>query len=104
MSSSETLIPEGTAVAALAIHDPRPEHSDDWVEVMRQVASASGERPGFLGIAGFRDLHSNRLVAISYWESEDALNQMLPAAVKGATELDERWGATPTDVLVLRPL
>lgn len=104
MSSDRHAIPEGAVVAALAIHNPRPEHKDDWIAIMEGVGASGRENTGFLGIAGFRDLNSDRLVAISYWESEEALERMLPAATAAANSLDEQWGAGPTDVLVLRPL
>ncbi|HVV57542.1 MAG TPA: antibiotic biosynthesis monooxygenase [Gaiellaceae bacterium] len=104
MSDQRNLVPKGAVVAALAIHAPRPEHRADWIAVMQQVGATSRDKAGCLGSVGFRDLNSDRLVAVSYWESEAALGQVLPAAVAGATALDERWGAAPTDVFVLRPL
>jgi heme-degrading monooxygenase HmoA len=89
-------------IAALAIHHPQAEHVDEWIAVMRQTAARSSGRVGFIDITGYRDTRSNRLVAISRWDNAEALAEVLPSAIDGARQLDERWGERPTDVLVLR--
>lgn len=56
-------------------------------------------------IVGYRDQRvSNDLIAISHWESEEAMNAVLPAMEARSAELDQVWGERPTDVFVLRPI
>jgi quinol monooxygenase YgiN len=90
-------------VAALAIHHPRPEHVDEWIDVMRQVGAQSP--PGMIDIAGYRDQKvSNNLIAISRFESQEALEVILPGIQAWSDELDQKWGEWPTDVFILRDL
>jgi quinol monooxygenase YgiN len=100
---NETVSETAGTVVAVAIHHPRPEHVDDWLDVMRQVGAQPP--PGVVDIIGYRDQRvSNNLIAISRWESEEAMNTVLPAMETRSAELDQKWGERPTDVLVLRPI
>ena len=92
------------AFAALAIHHPRPEHRDQWIDVMRQRAGTMVSAPGLLDMAGYADTNSGRLVGLSRWESKDALEAVIGAAIEGAAALDRLWADQPTDVLVLQEL
>jgi quinol monooxygenase YgiN len=87
-------------VAALAIHHPRPEHVDEWIEVMKQVAEQAP--PGMIDSVGYRDQKvRNNLVAIARFESEEALEGILPGIQAWSDELDQKWGERPTDVFIL---
>jgi hypothetical protein len=90
-------------ITALAIHHPRPQHIEDWLEVMRRVGAQPP--PGIVDIIGYRDQRvSNNLIAISHWESEQAMNAVLPGMEARSAELDQQWGERPTDVFILRPI
>jgi heme-degrading monooxygenase HmoA len=89
------------AFAALAIHHPRPEHRQEWIEVMREAKRASEGAPGRLDMTNYADTKTGRLVGLSRWESLEALQAILPAAMAGASHYDELWGEQPSDVLVL---
>jgi heme-degrading monooxygenase HmoA len=91
--------------AALAIHHPRPEHRDEWIQVMLGTSlRAAAGAPGLIEMTSYADTRSGRLVGMSRWESLEALDAVLPTAMAGAAEYDKRWGERPTDVLVLQEL
>jgi quinol monooxygenase YgiN len=89
--------------AAIAFHYPRPEHRSEWIEVMNQVR-ARMDVPGRIDVIGYADLESGRLVAISRWESREALEAVIGAAIEQATALDRKWADTPTEVFLLEEL
>ena len=89
--------------AALAIHHPRPEHRDEWIEVMRQIRSGAAP-PGLIHRTGYADTKGGRLVGLSRWEFREALDAVIGAAIAGAAALDAIWADQPTDVLVLEEL
>ncbi len=90
--------------AALAIHHPRPEHRDEWIEVMKQMRSGAAPPPGLIDRAGYADTKGGRLVGLSRWESREALDAVIGAAIDGAAALDAIWADQPTDVFVLEEL
>ncbi|HZV75862.1 MAG TPA: antibiotic biosynthesis monooxygenase [Conexibacter sp.] len=90
---------------AIAIHHPRPEHRDEWLEIMRQAGQASANLPGLIGpIAGYREADGARLVGVSHWESMDALRAGIAGIKQQSQQADHAWGRQPTDVLVLSEL
>jgi quinol monooxygenase YgiN len=93
-----------TTIALLAIHHPRPDHVDDWTRVLRRTAADSEGRAGFVDSAIFRDTRSNRLVALTRWETEEAVEGHVSSSLAAARELDGEWGAGPTEMLVLEPI
>ena len=89
--------------AAIAFHYPRPEHRSEWIEVMSQVG-ARMDVPGRIDQVGYADVGSGRLVAISRWESREALEAVVGAAIEAAAALDRKWADTPTEVFILEEL
>lgn len=89
--------------AAIAFHYPRPEHRSEWIEVMSQVR-ARLDVPGRIDQTGYADLKTGRLVAISRWESREALEAVIETAIEQAAALDRKWADTPTEVFLLEEL
>lgn len=91
------------ARAALAIHHPRPEHRQEWIQVMQGLRDAP--RPaGLIDSAGYADTKTGRLVGLSRWESKEALDAVIGFAIEGAAKLDAIWANQPTDVLILEEI
>jgi heme-degrading monooxygenase HmoA len=60
--------------AALAIHHPRPEHRDEWIQVMLGTSlRAAAGAPGLIEMTSYADTRSGRLVGMSRWESLEEL-------------------------------
>jgi heme-degrading monooxygenase HmoA len=90
---------------AIAIHHPRPQHCDEWLEIMRQAGQASASLPGLIGtITGYREADGARLVGVSHWESIDALEAGIAGIKQQSQQADDAWGKQPTEVLVLSEL
>ena len=85
--------------AAIAVHHPRAEHRSDWIEVMCGVARMPAP-PGLISREIYTDTRSARLIGISYWDSREAVEVVIEAAIAGAAAYDRIWADQPTDVLV----
>ncbi|MBV9689950.1 MAG: antibiotic biosynthesis monooxygenase [Ktedonobacteraceae bacterium] len=67
---------------------------------MKRVEQEMQDTPGLFSIEGFQDMHENRLVAISRWQSQEAFQDSLPKmfAIGGR---DDEWFARPNEVFNL---
>jgi quinol monooxygenase YgiN len=86
---------------AIAIHYPRPEHTDDFIAYMRRVRAAVGDPPGLVDFHGYRDAQTSRLIGLSRWESEAAFHAALPLIGSLREERRDEWSQRPDDVLML---
>ncbi len=86
----------------LAVHHPKPEHTNDFVAFMKKIEEAMEGSPGLLSIESFRDVDAPRLVAIGRWESPEAAAAGIPRllAVGGRRE---EWSQQLDDVFRLAP-
>ncbi len=89
-------------VLAQATHVPRPEHRDDLLDAMRRMNAAADGLDGLDAIGAFEDVETGRLVAISLWQSADAMQVGLQAlgAVVASVPFSE-WESEPPTFVVL---
>jgi len=88
---------------AIAVHHAAPEHVEEFFAFMGRVIQAVGRPPGLIDFDRYREQHSNRLVGLSRWESEQAFRDALPLIGSLAHERREEWSQRPDDVLMLSP-
>jgi heme-degrading monooxygenase HmoA len=84
----------------LAVHHPKPEHTDDFVAFMKTIEREMEGTPGLHSIESFRDADGARLVAIGRWESPQAAAEGVPRllAIGGR---DPAWSAAPDELFQL---
>ncbi len=70
---------------------------------MRQLRGRAAP-PGLIHRASYADTKGGRLVGLSRWESREALDAVIGAAIDGAAALDAIWADEPTEVFVLEEL
>lgn len=66
-------------VMAQVVHFPKPEYRADLLAAMGRLRAAVEHLPGLDEIGGFEDPESGRIVAVSVWASEEALQAGMPA-------------------------
>ena len=85
---------------AIAIHHPKPEHVQDFLDFMATVEAAMEGTPGLLSFESWRELSGGRLVGMSRWESPEAFTAALPR-ILGIGGRDPAWSARPDELLRL---
>ena len=86
----------------MAIHHPKPEHVDDFLDFMKRIERGMEGTPGLVSLDSFRDLDGPRLVAIGRWESPEAAAEGIPRLLSiGGRE--ESWSAAPDELFRLTP-
>ena len=86
----------------LAIHYPKPEHTDDLLASMHRVDQAAEGAPGLIQIGAWRDQGGGRLVGLALWESAEAFGasaELIFQAV--ADDPFDQWLQQPPDVFHL---
>ncbi len=84
----------------LAIHHPKPDHLDDLVEAMTVLGRTLETVPGLVSVSSWRD--QERVVAMSVWESRDALAAARPAISAAIADVPfDQWEARPRDLFFL---
>ena len=84
---------------AIAIHHPKPEHVQDFLDFMATVEAAMEGTPGLLSVESWRELGGGRLVGMSRWESQEAFTAALresggtPLAPVARADYDRRLAA-----------
>jgi heme-degrading monooxygenase HmoA len=84
----------------MAVHHPKPEHTDDFLAFMKTIERGMEGTPGLISIESFRDVDADRLVAIGRWESAEA-------AAAGVQRLlsiggrDPEWSQSPDELFRL---
>jgi quinol monooxygenase YgiN len=56
----------------IAIHHARPEHRDEVLDSMREMAGILADEPGFIEAAPWLDADGLRVVGVSRWTSREA--------------------------------
>jgi heme-degrading monooxygenase HmoA len=88
----------------LAIHYPKPEHSDDLLASMRRVDAAAAGAPGLIQMGAWRDARSDRLVGLAIWESREAFLESVEKIFEAVADdpiID--WSTRPPDSFHLSP-
>ena len=85
-----------------AVHYPKPEHVEDLLDAMHQLADAVHDSPGLLQMAAFHDEANDRILAVSIWQSaaefESARAQMIPIV---AHTPFNAWERRPREIIAL---
>ncbi|HEU4966126.1 MAG TPA: hypothetical protein VFT53_01420 [Candidatus Saccharimonadales bacterium] len=85
----------------LAIHYPQPEHSDDLLHAMHQLALAAQGVDGLLDMSAWVDDASGRVFATSTWESaEKAKVAWQQLGVLAAKTPFSQWERQPREVFM----
>ena len=84
------------SVARLAIFDDPPALQDDDARRARTLFELLGSLPGFEGAYYLREEASGRLISLTLWESEEALEAAELAVAE--RPVDDRRGIDPTRV------
>jgi heme-degrading monooxygenase HmoA len=86
----------------LAIHHPKPEHTDDLLASMHRVDQAAEGAPGLIQIGAWRDQGSGRLVGLALWESAEAFEASAERIFRAvADDPFDQWLQQPPDVFHL---
>jgi heme-degrading monooxygenase HmoA len=86
----------------LAVHHPKPEHTDELLASMHRVDAAAQGAAGLLQIGAWKDQRSDRLVGLALWESQEAFEasaERIFQAVAG--DPFDQWCQQPPDVFHL---
>ncbi len=84
----------------LALHYPKPEHLDDLLAAMRRLNDALQDAPGLLQIGAWREESSNRIVAISLWESQQAFQAALGRIASAVADVPfSEWEERPRELI-----
>jgi len=86
----------------VAIHTPKPEHTQDLIDSMHRFADAARRQPGLREIRTLRDVRDGTLMGMAIWDSADALAAARPA-LAAATEGDDfdAWESEPVRAFLL---
>jgi hypothetical protein len=64
--------------AHIAIHHPKPEHSEDMLASMKRVDAAAQGAEGLVQIGAWRDERTGRLIGLALWQSKEAFEAAAP--------------------------
>jgi hypothetical protein len=84
----------------MVFHHPKPSHREDFLAFMHQIEQEMAGTPGLVSIESFRDLDSDRLVAIGRWESPEDATAGIPRLLTIGGR-DPGWTDQPDEVFRL---
>jgi heme-degrading monooxygenase HmoA len=98
-------MPTQPSFAHLVIYRSKPEHVDDVIASMREVARAAAGSPGLLHIGPWHEANGTVIVALSVWESEEAFAATMPSVFAAVQDHDPDgdWDAAPPEIFRLVP-
>jgi heme-degrading monooxygenase HmoA len=86
----------------LAVHHPRPEHSDELLASMHRVDAAAQGAAGLVQIGAWKDQRSDRLIGLALWESQEAFEASAERIFQAvADDPFDQWCQQPPDVFHL---
>ena len=86
----------------LAIHYPKPERVQDLLEGMQHLAKVLENASGLIEAHAWQEQAGERIVATSFWRSEDEFRQALPLIGKTVRAMPfSEWEARPREILRL---
>jgi hypothetical protein len=84
----------------LAIHYPKKEHRQELLGAMHQLDKALGDAAGLQVIGAWADVMSDRILAISIWESQQAFQDALGKFSTGVTGVPfDQWEERPRELI-----
>lgn len=85
-----------------ATHHPRPEHVDDLLAAMSRLSATAHGVAGLDEIGAFTDEGRETVIAISVWESMEALQAGMQQLFAGLGDLPfDQWESRPRELLTL---
>lgn len=86
----------------IAIHTPRPEHTQDVIDSMHRFGAAARTQPGLREVHTLQDRRDGTLVGLAIWDSADALSAARPAMAAATVGDDfQAWETEPIQVFLL---
>ncbi|MFD6179390.1 MULTISPECIES: antibiotic biosynthesis monooxygenase family protein [unclassified Isoptericola] len=88
--------------AFVAIHHPRPERRQELLDGMLEMGTVMAAAPGYLGAGPWEDAHTDRILGISFWESEAAFRAAVPPGIGDPSDEVPEAETRPRDVFLLQ--
>jgi quinol monooxygenase YgiN len=84
------------------VHFPKPEHRDDMIAAMDVIRQKSAHIEGLDEIGAFSEPDGSRIVAISVWESPEAMQAGMGELFASVGDLPlDRWETRPYESATL---
>lgn len=89
----------------LAIHYPKPEHIQDLLKAMQNLALALENVPGLIEATAWQEQTGKRIIATSFWRSEEDFRRALPLIGNTIKDVPfSEWELRPREILKLDEL
>ena len=89
----------------LALHYPRPQHTQNLLAAMGDLGAAMRGLPGLIEATAWLEKDGQRIVATSIWESEEAFNRAIPVIQKAVKDVPfTEWEQRPRELFQLNEL
>jgi quinol monooxygenase YgiN len=85
----------------IAFHYSRPEFVNDFLHYLHKVSENVRKAPGLINIEEFKEVGSDRLVAIAVWESATAFEEALPELLSLNHLRRTDWTIRPDELIRL---
>jgi quinol monooxygenase YgiN len=85
----------------IAFHYSRPEYVNDFLRYLNKVTEHMRKAPGLINIEGFKEVGSDRLVAVGVWESATAFDEALPELISLNHLRRPEWTIRPDELIRL---
>ncbi len=87
------------------IHYPKPEKEALLVHAMQLFGEIVKSQPGIIFVNAFKDTEKGTVMAISIWETQEALQAALPAMREALKDVPfDEWEARPGELHTLNSL
>ena len=86
----------------MVIHYPKPEKEARLIEAMHRLGAAVQNQPGLFYINAHKDAQRGVIVAISIWDTQEAMLAAGPAIMEVTKDVPfEDWEARPREIYQL---
>ena len=86
----------------MAIHRPRPDKADLFLDSMRRFKAAQTGLPGLVNVFALADDKKERLVGIAIWESKEHFERSIDIAREAIKDdRHEEWEDNPPEIFEL---
>jgi hypothetical protein len=86
----------------MAIHYPKPETEASLIDAMHRLGTAVQNQPGLVYINAHKDAQRGVIVAISIWDTKEAMLAAVPLIVGVTKDVPfDDWEAQPREIYQL---
>jgi len=89
------------AYTFMVIHHPKPEHYEDLLRGMTEMASSLAGKPGFIDAGPWPEVDGDRIVGISRWASKQDFFAARPPGMAAPAATVHEWETRPREVFHL---